>query len=61
MNGKPIEITDLDAAIEFAEAFKEYHHEGQGFREMDERLHEYWTDIYNKLLQLKSEDDNPKV
>lgn len=58
LNGKPIEITDLDTAIELAEAYKEYHHQDEQYYEMDKRLHEYWSDIYKKLLELKSANGN---
>ncbi|XHR94265.1 hypothetical protein ACFJIV_28925 [Mucilaginibacter sp. UC70_90] len=58
MNGKPITITDLEKAIEMAVAYKDYHHADGSYQEMDKRLEAYWTDVYNKLLQLKAEEEN---
>ncbi|MGH1517037.1 hypothetical protein [Chryseobacterium sp. JK1] len=53
LHGKSIEVTDLDKAIWQAENFKEYAHEDQSFLSYDKKQKAYWTDIYNKLLQLK--------
>jgi hypothetical protein len=53
--GKSIEITDLDKAIEQAESFTAFMHEDETFRALDKKLTIYWTDILEKLrkLQLK--------
>ncbi|WP_268225342.1 hypothetical protein [Sinomicrobium oceani] len=52
INGKEITITDLKKAIAQAKAFKNYRHENPGFAELDDKLREYWTDMYKKLLRL---------
>jgi len=53
LNGDAIKITDLPRAIQQAEEFIGYRHTDKSLQAMDARLCAYWTDIYNKLLQLK--------
>lgn len=53
--GLRIEVTDLNAAIRQARRFKGYRHNNNSDRKMDECQSAYWTDIYNKLIQLKQE------
>lgn len=52
LNGQEITVTDLDKAIEQAELFKDMHHVPPV--PSDKERQQYWTDIYNKLLELKS-------
>ncbi len=52
LNGDVITITDLTTAIEQAKNFMEYRHKNKAFKTLDEQLRCYWTDMYNKLLQL---------
>ncbi|WP_268223542.1 hypothetical protein [Sinomicrobium oceani] len=59
-NGKQITITDLKAAIERAKAFKTYRHENPGFAELDDMLQHYWTDVYEKLLQLQQAQEDAR-
>jgi hypothetical protein len=54
LNGQKIKVTDLIAAIRQAETFKDYHHEPPRPK-MDKRRQAYWTDIYNKLMNLKTQ------
>jgi len=54
LDNKEIKVTDLDAAILQAGNFKDYKHQDVSFKELDKRLSEYWSDIYNKLIALKS-------
>lgn len=54
LNGQEIKVTDLIAAIRQAETFKDYHHEPPR-PEMDKSRQAYWTDIYNKLLNLQTQ------
>jgi len=61
MNGKPIEVTDLDKAIEIAEAYKDNAHLDKSYYQLDQRLQQYWTDIYQQLLQLKSDNNHKKT
>jgi len=53
MNGKEIVIEDLDTAIAIAEEYILYHSDNEELSAMHERLHQYWTDIYEKLNALK--------
>lgn len=55
LKGLQIEVTDLDKAIEQAENFKELHHVPPA--ESDKERQAYWRDIYQKLLQLKSKEN----
>ena len=55
LNGYTIEITDLDKAIQITKQYKQYEHENKGFSELDKKLNRYWTDMYEKLLKIKSQ------
>lgn len=55
LNGLRKEVTDLDKAIEQAEYFKDAHHVPSV--ESDKERQAYWRDIYEKLLQLKSKEN----
>lgn len=57
LNNKPIQIEDLERAIEQADRYRHYHHENPGYKALDERLKAYWTDIYNKLMAIKAETE----
>lgn len=52
INGQAIEVTDLNAAIEQAAGYKDCHHEPPE-PVADCRQQAYWTDIYEKLIQLR--------
>ncbi|AZA84586.1 3-isopropylmalate dehydratase [Chryseobacterium indologenes] len=52
LNGLEITVTDLDKAIQQAELFKDMHHVPPV--PYDKVRQKYWTDVYNKLLELKS-------
>ncbi len=55
LQGLQIEVTDLDKAIEQAEYFKDLHHVPPV--ESDKERQAYWRDIHQKLLQLKSKEN----
>lgn len=55
LKGCQLKVTDLDKAIEQAEYFKDCHHVPPV--ESDKERQAYWRDIYEKLLQLKSKDN----
>jgi len=57
-NGCIIEITDLDAAIDEAEYFKDAHHIPPA--KSDKERQEYWLDAYLKLIKLKNSIDNDR-
>ena len=57
LNGYTIEITDLDKAIQITKQYKQYEHENKGFSELDKKLNRYWTDMYEKLLKIKSQKE----
>ncbi|MGK6342486.1 3-isopropylmalate dehydratase [Chryseobacterium sp. DT-3] len=56
LNGLKITVTDLEKAIEQAELFKDMHHVPPVPSDQDKQ--KYWTDVYNKLLELKSKLDH---
>jgi len=56
LNGQQITVTDLHKAIEQAELFKDMHHVPPV--PYDKVRQKYWTDVYNKLLELKSKLDH---
>ena len=47
LDGKTLKVTDIDGAIKQASIFSMYEHE-------DHPRTKYWSDILNKLLELKS-------
>lgn len=51
--GRPIRVTDLEAAIKQADRFRNQYHEDPRFAELDERLRGYWEDFYQKLIDLR--------
>ena len=57
LNGCEINVTNLDEAIRITAEYKEYEHINDGFSELDKRLNRYWTDMYEKLLKLKSKQN----
>ena len=57
LNGFEVEITNLDEAIQIAELYKNYEHLDKGFSELNKRLKIYWTDMYGKLLKIKSKQN----
>ena len=57
LNGCQIEVTNLDEAIRITAEYKEYEHLNDGFSDLDKRLNRYWTDMYEKLLKLKSKQN----
>ena len=54
MHGQAIEVTDLNAAIEQAAGYKDSHHDPPK-PIADSRQQAYWTDIYEKLIQLREQ------
>ncbi len=54
LNGKQIEITDLEAAIEQADDYRHWHHTDVAYAELDRRLQAYWQHIYEQILTLKN-------
>lgn len=58
LNGCFIQVTDLDFAIEQTEYFKDAHHIPPV--PYDKIRQAYWTDMHNKLLDLKSQLENNK-
>ena len=57
LNGCEITVTYLDEAIRITAEYKEYEHLNDGFSDLDKRLNRYWTDMYEKLLKLKSKQN----
>ena len=57
LNGCQIKVTNLDEAIRITAEYKQYEHINDGFSELDKRLNNYWTDMYEKLIKLKSKQN----
>ena len=57
INGCQIKVTNLDEAIRVTAEYKEYEHINDGFSDLDKRLNNYWTDMYEKLIKLKSKQN----
>ncbi|MDC7217791.1 MAG: hypothetical protein PQJ28_02075 [Spirochaetales bacterium] len=57
LNGYEIEVTDLDEAIRKTGAYKEYRHEDKGFEDFDRRQQAYWTDMYDKLVAIRGQEN----
>ena len=57
LNGCEINVTNLDEAIRITAEYKQYEHINDGFSELDKRLNNYWTDMYKKLIKLKSKQN----
>ena len=52
LNGCTIEIINLNEAIQIIRRYKLYEHENKGFSELDTKLNQYWTDMFEKLLKI---------
>jgi hypothetical protein len=48
--GKTIEVTDLNKAMEQAKTFHRYRSKNPSYSQIDKVRHVYWKDIYLKLL-----------
>jgi len=55
INGKWIEITDLEKAIEQTGWYKEYQHIPPV--ESDKERQKYWSDLHEKLVKLKEQQN----
>ena len=54
LNGNNIEVTDLDEAIRITEQYKDYRHANKGFEGFDRRQCSYWTDLHEKLINIRN-------
>lgn len=59
LNGCQIEVTDLDEAIEQAYYFKDCHHVPPVPYDIIRQV--YWRNIYEKLLKLKSKENEQSI
>ena len=57
INGCTVEINNLIDAIQITRRYKQYEHENKGFSKLDKKLNQYWTDLYGKLLKIKSQKE----
>lgn len=55
LNGKNIEVTDLDLAIIQADDFR--HYRVTATSEYHQHLYAYWEDMYQKLLAFQSHSE----
>lgn len=53
LDGKVIEIENLDLAIRQADDYRHYQHTDAAFMELDKKQQTYWQDVYEKLLKLR--------
>ncbi|MGN7706882.1 hypothetical protein [Chryseobacterium sp. 22543] len=58
LNGHSIEVTNLTKAINQAKTFKGFQHKDKIFSDFDKRNKAYWTDIYNKLMEIRKQLQN---
>lgn len=58
LNGFTLEVTNLDEAIRQSEAFVAYGQVGDDFSVFNERQRAYWSDLHQKLLILKSKQND---
>lgn len=56
INGSTIEVVDLKDAIKQAKFFKDCHHVPP--TPYDEKMHQYWSHLYQKLCELKNSLSN---
>lgn len=61
LHGKSIEVTDLEKALKQAENFKGYSQKDKSFAEFDRKQKAYWTNIYDKLLLLKKNQNKHSI
>jgi hypothetical protein len=54
IDGQEIIVTDLDLAIMQADDYRHYRHTDPAYARSDQKLMDYWEDIYQKLLALKT-------
>ena len=57
INDCTVEINNLNDAIQITRRYKRYEHENKGFSKLDKKLNRYWTDLYGKLLKIKSQKE----
>lgn len=55
LNGKVIEIENLDLAISQADNYRNFEHTDKAFMDFDNKQKTYWDDVYLKLLLLADE------
>jgi hypothetical protein len=58
-NGVALKVTDLEKAIRQAHDFKDRHHIPP--LAGDEERQDYWSDLHQKLLNLKKEKDHEQL
>jgi hypothetical protein len=54
LNGFELEIDDLQLAIMQADDYRHYQHSDPQFQATDDRLKNYWDDVYQKLIEFKT-------
>lgn len=50
LDGKLMEVANLDLALIQADDFLHYKHTDKKFAQLDRELNAYWEDVYQKLL-----------
>ena len=53
LDNQEIKVTDIDRSIDQAAMFMEYWHEDPHFSDADKQRQKYWTDLHQKLVDLK--------
>jgi len=54
IDGREVEVTNLDLLIMQADDYRHYRHSDPAFTEADKRLQAYWENIYQQLVLLDS-------
>ncbi|TWI20302.1 hypothetical protein [Sphingobacterium siyangense] len=60
LNGCPIQIDNLNQAIQITRQYKEYKHVDSSFSDFDTRQRAYWKDMYEKLTAVKEQQKKEK-
>ncbi|MBS1527517.1 MAG: hypothetical protein JST19_17855 [Bacteroidetes bacterium] len=55
LDGKVIEIENLDLAIMQADDYRHMRHNDPALTEFDKKQQAYWNDVYQKLLKLRAD------
>jgi len=57
IDGRCIEVTDLDAALMQADEFRGYETDEESHKPFVQRISAYWQDLHGKLTALKAKQD----
>ena len=55
-DGKKITVTNLPAAVQQADSFRNYSHTDKAFEKFDQERQDYWQDLYEELVKINDLD-----